>query len=128
MSLRIASIRMKRRPLLAAMAMAPFAGALAPVPIARAQTLLVVTMVTDTAGIGDQAETTTDCNLRATFSAGSAKVGLVKKGSRVQILDQYRNWRRVRILRRAGIPDGPQSEDEGWIDGTNLRAVETDQI
>jgi len=81
-----------------------------------------------TAGIGDQAETTTDCNLRATFSAGSAKVGLVKKGSRVQILDQYRNWRRVRILRRAGIPDSPKSEDEGWIDGTNLRAVETDQI
>jgi basic membrane protein A len=54
MSLRIASIRMKRRPLLAAMALAPFAGALARVPVARAQTPLVVTMVTDTQGLGDQ--------------------------------------------------------------------------
>jgi hypothetical protein len=81
-----------------------------------------------TGQVGEQAETKTDCNLRETFSARSAKVGLVKKGSRVQILDQYRNWRRVRILWRAGVTDDPQPEDEGWIDGTNLRAVETDQI
>ena len=54
MSLRIASIRMKRRPLLAAAVLAPFAGALARVPAASAQDPIVVTMVTDTAGIGDQ--------------------------------------------------------------------------
>lgn len=53
MSLPIASVRMQRRPLLAAMAAAPFAGALSRVP-ALAQEPVVVTMVTDTAGLGDQ--------------------------------------------------------------------------
>ena len=77
--------------------------------------------------IGEEAETTTDCNLRKTFSARSTKVGLVKKGSRVRILDQHRNWRRIRIIQRAGETDDLKSEDEGWIDGTNLRAVENDQ-
>jgi basic membrane protein A and related proteins len=54
MSKRFVSIRMTRRPLLAAMAMAPFAGAIARAPGALAQEPLVVTMVTDTAGLGDQ--------------------------------------------------------------------------
>jgi basic membrane protein A len=54
MSLRFASIRTPRRPLLAAVAIAPFAGALARVPGAHAQDAPVVTMVTDTAGLGDQ--------------------------------------------------------------------------
>jgi basic membrane protein A len=54
MSSRIASVRMKRRPLLAAMAMAPVAGLMARVPAAHAQDPIVVTMVTDTAGLGDQ--------------------------------------------------------------------------
>jgi len=79
------------------------------------------------AKIGEQAETTTDCNLRKTFSARSTKVGLVKKGSRVQILEQHRNWRRIRIIQRVGETDDLESADEGWIDRTNLRAVENDQ-
>src|SRR5215203_2730561 len=54
MSSRIASVRMKRRPLLAAMAMAPVAGMMTRVPSAQAQDPIVVTMVTDTAGLGDQ--------------------------------------------------------------------------
>jgi basic membrane protein A and related proteins len=54
MSSPISSVRMKRRPLLAAMAMAPFAGAIARVPTVGAQDPIVVTMVTDTAGLGDQ--------------------------------------------------------------------------
>jgi basic membrane protein A and related proteins len=54
MSSRIASVRMKRRPLLAAMAMAPVAGLMTRVPTAQAQDPMVVTMVTDTAGLGDQ--------------------------------------------------------------------------
>jgi basic membrane protein A len=54
MSSRIASVRMKRRPLLAAMAMAPVAGVMARVPAVHAQDPIVVTMVTDTAGLGDQ--------------------------------------------------------------------------
>ena len=54
MSLRFASIRTTRRPLLAAAVMAPLAGALARVPGAHAQDAPVVTMVTDTAGLGDQ--------------------------------------------------------------------------
>src|SRR5919112_635895 len=54
MSSRIALVRMKRRPLLAAMAMAPVAGVMSRVPAAHAQEPIVVTMVTDTAGLGDQ--------------------------------------------------------------------------
>jgi len=54
MSSRIASVRMKRRPLLAAMAMAPVAGMMVRLPAVHAQDSIVVTMVTDTAGLGDQ--------------------------------------------------------------------------
>jgi basic membrane protein A and related proteins len=54
MSLRIASVRVTRRPVLAALAAAPFAGALARAQTAFAQEPIVVTMVTDTAGLGDQ--------------------------------------------------------------------------
>src|SRR5918993_1779590 len=54
MSSGIASVRMKRRPLLAAMAMVPVAGVMARVPAVHAQDPIVVTMVTDTAGLGDQ--------------------------------------------------------------------------
>lgn len=54
MSSRLASKRITRRPLLAALAVAPFAGAMARVPGASAQDPVVVTMVTDTAGLGDQ--------------------------------------------------------------------------
>jgi basic membrane protein A len=45
---------MKRRSLLAAMAMAPIAGVMARVPAVHAQEPIVVTMVTDTLGLGDQ--------------------------------------------------------------------------
>jgi basic membrane protein A and related proteins len=54
MSSRIASVPVTRRRLLAAMAMAPVAGMMARVPAVHAQDPIVVTMVTDTAGLGDQ--------------------------------------------------------------------------
>jgi basic membrane protein A len=54
MASRIASVPVKRRRLLAAMAMAPVAGMMARVPAVHAQDPIVVTMVTDTAGLGDQ--------------------------------------------------------------------------
>jgi basic membrane protein A len=54
MSVRNVPVRVTRRPLLAAMAIAPLASALSRVPAARAQEPIVVTMVTDTAGLGDQ--------------------------------------------------------------------------
>ncbi|MDF3038483.1 MAG: basic rane lipoprotein [Thermomicrobiales bacterium] len=53
MSHPLASIRITRRPLLAALAIAPMAGVLTRLS-ARAQDPIVVTMVTDTAGLGDQ--------------------------------------------------------------------------
>src|SRR5829696_9135990 len=54
MSSRIASVPLKRRRLLAAMALAPVAGMMTRVQTALAQDPIVVTMVTDTAGLGDQ--------------------------------------------------------------------------
>jgi basic membrane protein A and related proteins len=54
MSSRIASVPLKRRRFLAAMALAPVASMMTRVPTARAQDPIVVTMVTDTAGLGDQ--------------------------------------------------------------------------
>jgi basic membrane protein A len=53
MSHPFASIRITRRPLVAALAIAPMAGVLTRLS-ARAQDPIVVTMVTDTAGLGDQ--------------------------------------------------------------------------
>ncbi|MFN8590261.1 MAG: BMP family ABC transporter substrate-binding protein [Thermomicrobiales bacterium] len=50
----LASVNLRRRPLLAALAVAPFAGMLSRVPPVGAQDAPVVTMVTDTQGIGDQ--------------------------------------------------------------------------
>jgi basic membrane protein A len=54
MSSRIASVPVKRRRLLAAMAVAPVAGMMTRVPAVHAQDPIVVTMVTDTFGLGDQ--------------------------------------------------------------------------
>jgi basic membrane protein A and related proteins len=54
MSSRIASVRIKRRPLLAALVMTPVAGMMTRVAPVHAQDPIVVTMVTDTAGLGDQ--------------------------------------------------------------------------
>ena len=54
MSSRIGSVRMKRRPLLAAMAMVPVASVMTRMPDVHAQDPIVVTMVTDTFGLGDQ--------------------------------------------------------------------------
>jgi basic membrane protein A and related proteins len=54
MSSPISHVRFKRRPLLAALAMAPLAGAIVRVPAVYAQDQVVVTMVTDTFGLGDQ--------------------------------------------------------------------------
>ena len=54
MSSQIASVRMNRRPLLAAMVVAPIAGMLTRVPAVHAQDPIVVTMVTNITGLGDQ--------------------------------------------------------------------------
>jgi serine/threonine protein kinase len=78
---------------------------------------------TFTGEIGEEAETTIDCNLRESSRAHSPKIGLVEKGSRVRILERRRNWRRIRVLQRGREQEDPQSEDEGWIDGNNLNAV-----
>src|SRR5688500_5028557 len=54
MSSRIASVPLKRRRLLAAMAMTPVARMMTRVATVHAQDPIVVTMVTDTFGLGDQ--------------------------------------------------------------------------
>src|SRR5919107_927299 len=54
MSSQIASVRMNLRPLLAAMVVAPIAGLLTRVPAVHAQDPIVVTMVTNITGLGDQ--------------------------------------------------------------------------
>jgi serine/threonine protein kinase len=77
-----------------------------------------------TGEIGEEAETTIDCNLRESSSARSPKVGLAEKGSRIRILDERRNWRRIVVLQHGRDKEDPDSEDEGWIDGNNLKAVE----
>ena len=80
-----------------------------------------------TGQVGEEAQTTIDCNLRESFSARSKKIGLVEKGSRVRILDQRSNWKRVRILERGREQEDPESENEGWIDGNKLKGVDSPQ-
>jgi serine/threonine protein kinase len=77
--------------------------------------------------IGDEAETTTDVNIREKHSARSRKVGLAEKGSRVRVLEAHRNWRRILVLQHGREKEDEGSEDEGWIDADNLKRVDGSQ-
>jgi serine/threonine protein kinase len=83
---------------------------------------------TFTGQVGEEAVTTTDCNLRESFSVRSQRVGLVEKGSRVRILDQRGNRRRIVILQRGREQEDPESDNEGWIDSSNLKGLDGEQI
>lgn len=77
--------------------------------------------------IGDEAETTTDVNIREKHSARSRKVGLAEKGSRVRVLEAHRNWRRILVLQHSREKEDEGSEDQGWIDAENLKRVDGSQ-
>ncbi len=67
--------------------------------------------------------TSTDVNIRTKPSGLSEKVGLAEKGSRVRVLEKYKNWRRIVVLSHGRDKEDPNSQDEGWIDGDNLSEV-----
>ena len=73
--------------------------------------------------MGDEAETTRDVNIREGHGARSKKVGLAETGSRVRVIEKFGTWRRVRVLRHGREKKDSGSLDEGWIDGSNLKAV-----
>jgi hypothetical protein len=74
--------------------------------------------------VGDEAETTTDVNIREKHSARSRKVGLAEKGSRVRVLEVHRNWRRILVLAHGREKADEDSEDQGWIDADNLKRAD----
>lgn len=74
--------------------------------------------------VGDEAETTTDVNIREKPSARSRKVGLAEKGSRVRVLEAQRNWRRILVLEHGREKEDDNFEDQGWIDADNLKRVD----
>jgi hypothetical protein len=77
---------------------------------------------------GDEFLTVTDVNIRVRPGGLSEKVGLAEKGSRVRVVEQYKNWRRIIVVEHGRDKEHPDSEDEGWIDGDNLTALTDDRI
>ena len=73
--------------------------------------------------VGDEAETTKDVNIREGHGARSKKVGLAESGSRVRVIQKFETWRRIRVLKHGRAKKDPDSLEEGWIDGSNLKAV-----
>lgn len=91
--------------------------------VAEAQPITNAPTEVYAAEVGDEAETTTDVNIRASHTVRSEKVGLAEVGSRVRVTEKFSNWRRISVLKHGREKSDPESLDEGWIDGTKLRAV-----
>ena len=74
-------------------------------------------------GVGDEAETNKDVNIREDHGARSKKVGWARSGSRVRVIEKFGTWRRIRVLRHGREKKDSGSLGVGWIDGSNLKAV-----
>jgi serine/threonine protein kinase len=74
--------------------------------------------------IGDELVTVTDVNIRSSAGGKSEKIGLAEEGSRVRVLNKKRNWLEVLVLSHGRQKKDPDSADQGWVDGTNLKPAE----
>ena len=73
-------------------------------------------------GDGNYFTAVTDINLRENSSGKSAKVGLVPKGSVVKIIAESKkgNWCEIIIQRYSRAKEDAASQDQGWVDKSNL--------
>ncbi len=59
----------------------------------------------------------TDINLRPAPSTSNQPIGIVTKGSEVQIVRTSNNWHEVVIIRHGRPKEDPSSADRGWVYG-----------
>ncbi|REJ78310.1 MAG: hypothetical protein DWQ47_02285 [Acidobacteria bacterium] len=67
-------------------------------------------------------------NLRSDASTDNPRIGLVPKGSRLQILSSQDHWYEVQILEYGSPKADPGFSDRGWISGKTRRGDETISI
>jgi hypothetical protein len=71
---------------------------------------------------GNEFVATTDVNLRKGPGSGFTQVGIAESGSRVKVLQVNGKWYQVQVLEHARPKADPDSEDQGWVNSTLLKA------
>ncbi|HEV7890702.1 MAG TPA: serine/threonine protein kinase [Pyrinomonadaceae bacterium] len=71
---------------------------------------------------GDVRLTTTDVKLRGGPGTNYDQVGLAENGSRVKVIQVSGKWAQVQVIEHARPKVDPDSKDQGWVNGTLLRA------
>jgi hypothetical protein len=74
------------------------------------------------AAAGNEFVTTTDVNLRKGPDPSYTKVGMAEAGSRVKVLQVSGRWYQVQVIEHGRPKADPDSEDQGWVNGTLLKA------
>lgn len=72
--------------------------------------------------VGREFLTTTDVNLRKGPDSGYTKVGLAESGSRVRVLQVNGKWYQVQVVQHGRPKTDDDSDDQGWINSTLLKA------
>jgi serine/threonine protein kinase len=72
--------------------------------------------------IGSELVTPRDVNLRKGPDPSYTKIGLAESGSRVKVLQVDGKWYQVQVLEHGRPKEDPGSEDQGWLNGTLLKA------
>ncbi|MEZ5306830.1 MAG: serine/threonine protein kinase [Pyrinomonadaceae bacterium] len=63
---------------------------------------------------------TTDINLRPAPNTSNRPIGMVTKGSKVEILQASNNWREVVIIKHGRPKSDPAYADKGWVYGSYI--------
>ncbi|MDT5159637.1 MAG: eukaryotic-like serine/threonine-protein kinase [Acidobacteriota bacterium] len=71
--------------------------------------------------IGNELVTPRDVNLRKGPDPSYTKIGLAESGSRVRVLQVNGKWYQVQIVEHGRAKEDPESEDQGWLNGTLLK-------
>jgi uncharacterized protein YgiM (DUF1202 family) len=74
------------------------------------------------AAAGNEFVTTTDVNLRKGPDPSYTKVGMAEAGSRVKVLQVSGRWYQVQVVEHGRAKADPDSEDQGWVNSTLLKA------
>lgn len=72
--------------------------------------------------VGREFMTTTDVNLRKGPDTGYTKVGLAESGSRVRVLQVNGKWYEVQVVQHGRPKADDNSDDQGWVNSTLLKA------
>jgi serine/threonine protein kinase len=72
--------------------------------------------------VGSELVTQRDVNLRKGPDPSYTKIGLAESGSRVRVLQVNGKWYQVQVVEHGRAKEDPGSEDQGWLNGTLLKA------